>query len=263
MPLQAGLFPLFVPFFLGSRGNKELHFHLFKFPHAKNKLPGNNFVAKSFSGLCYSKRNLHSTRFLNIEKVDKYSLCRFRTEIQIHGRLGRSAELGAKHEVELFDIGPIARTRLWTSNFKFFDQSLYVGQIFCFEWFSKTLEDAVYFFLITNHPRIGRFELLRVKSLAKPLGGFVDFFLYFILDFGTIVFDQNIGTVAFFRILVINQRIVKRINMTRGFPSGRVHKNGCVDPYDIVVQLHHGFPPIITNVFFEGHPVLTIVINGA
>ena len=46
--------------------NEKLHFHLFKFPHTKNKLPCNNFISKSFTGLCYAKWDFHPAGFLHI-----------------------------------------------------------------------------------------------------------------------------------------------------------------------------------------------------
>jgi hypothetical protein len=78
MPFQSLLFPVFVPFFLCAGADKELHFHLLKLAHPENKLPGDNFITESFTNLCNAKRDFKPCRFLNIEKIYKNSLCRFR-----------------------------------------------------------------------------------------------------------------------------------------------------------------------------------------
>src|SRR4051812_10239079 len=59
VPVEPFLFPVFVPFFLCAGTYKELHFHLLKFAHAKNKLPGHNFIPECFTNLCNTKRDLH------------------------------------------------------------------------------------------------------------------------------------------------------------------------------------------------------------
>src|SRR5947207_1893482 len=57
VPAHAFFFPAFVPLFLRSRANEELHFHLLEFTGAENKLTGNDFVSESFTDLCNAKRN--------------------------------------------------------------------------------------------------------------------------------------------------------------------------------------------------------------
>ena len=77
VPAKSFFFPIIIPLYFFSRLNKELHFHLFKFTHSENELPGNYFIPKCFSGLRNSKRNFHSTGFLNIQKINKNTLGSF------------------------------------------------------------------------------------------------------------------------------------------------------------------------------------------
>src|SRR5690606_6597147 len=77
VPFHSFFLPVFIPFFLRTRLNKELHFHLLKFTHAKDKLTSNNFISECFSSLCNSERYFHSTCFLHIQEVHKNSLSSF------------------------------------------------------------------------------------------------------------------------------------------------------------------------------------------
>src|SRR4249920_1926888 len=79
MPFHSYLLPGFIPFFLCTGANEILHFHLFKFSHAENKLPGYDLISKGLSYLCNTKRNFQAPRFLYIQKVYKNSLGCFRS----------------------------------------------------------------------------------------------------------------------------------------------------------------------------------------
>src|SRR5690606_37844568 len=92
MPFQPVFLPGFVPFLLLTRANKKLHFHLFEFPLAENKLARYDLVPESLSGLCYTERNFHPSGLLDIEKVDKNSLCGLRTKVQVHGTVCRGTQ---------------------------------------------------------------------------------------------------------------------------------------------------------------------------
>src|ERR1035437_1196748 len=83
MPVHAGSSPFLKPFRIRTRTNKELHFHLFKFTHTENKLTGNNLVTESFTDLGNPEWNLHTASFLYIQVIDKNTLCRFRTKINL------------------------------------------------------------------------------------------------------------------------------------------------------------------------------------
>ena len=108
VPFESFFLPLLIPFFLCSRWDEELHFHLFEFAHAEDELTGYDFIAKGFSNLCNTKGKFHPSRFLDIEEVDKNSLCGFGPQIKIHGSIGRGTEFGAKHKVELLYVSPVS-----------------------------------------------------------------------------------------------------------------------------------------------------------
>ncbi len=42
-----------------------------------------------------------------------------------------------------------------------------------------------------------------------------------------------------------------------------MHKNSSVYAHDVLVELHHGLPPVFPDVFFEFRPVLSVVVYGA
>src|SRR5690349_550576 len=71
MPLHSFFFPEFIPLHFFAWLDEELHFHLFKFTHAEYKLARNDFISECFSNLGDTKRNFHSSRFLNVQEVDK------------------------------------------------------------------------------------------------------------------------------------------------------------------------------------------------
>ena len=118
------------------------------------------------------------------------------------------------------------------------------------------------FFAVLQHARIGALKLRCVKGIAKALGRLFNFFLGFLLYLGTIVFYQHICTEAFFRIFIVYQRVIEGIYVAGGFPDGRVHQDGGVYPYDILVELHHRLPPILFDVVLQLGAVLSIVIHG-
>jgi len=41
-----------------------------------------------------------------------------------------------------------------------------------------------------------------------------------------------------------------------------MHKDGRIDPDNILVLLHHGFPPIAPDIVFKFNTVLPVVIHG-
>ena len=89
VPFQAELFPEFKPLHFLTRANKELHFHLFEFAHAENKLTGYYLISKCFSDLGNTEWNFHAAGFLHIQVVYKNSLSRFRSQINFHGSISR------------------------------------------------------------------------------------------------------------------------------------------------------------------------------
>src|SRR5690606_34423590 len=107
VPFHSSFFPEFIPLHLFTWLNKELHFHLLELTHSENKLTRYNLIAKCFSNLCYSKRNFHSSRFLYVKKVYKYSLCCFRTQINLACIFSQRPDFSREHQIELTYIGPV------------------------------------------------------------------------------------------------------------------------------------------------------------
>src|SRR5690554_6695414 len=107
MPGHSFFLPRFVPLEFASRFYEILHFHLFKFAHTEYKLTCNDFISKCFSGLSNSKRNFHSTGFLDIKEVYKNPLSRFGTKINDTRVTGHGAQFSFKHKVELAYIRPV------------------------------------------------------------------------------------------------------------------------------------------------------------
>ena len=65
----------------GSGANKKLHFHLFKFAHAENKLTCYDLVSESLTGLRNTKWNFHTRCLLHVQKIYKNALRSFGTQI--------------------------------------------------------------------------------------------------------------------------------------------------------------------------------------
>src|SRR3954462_5264525 len=107
MPVKSRFFPVFKPFFLCAGTNKELHFHLFKFTHTKNKLTSNNFISECFTNLRNSKWNFHTCCFLHIQKVYKNSLRCFRTQINFVCLFSNRTKLRGEHQIELTNVCPV------------------------------------------------------------------------------------------------------------------------------------------------------------
>src|SRR5512136_1677163 len=84
VPFHPCLFPLPEPFELSARLHKKLHFHLFKFPHAEDKLSGNDLIPEGFSYLGNAKGKLHSARLLHVQEIHKNSLSSLGTQINFH-----------------------------------------------------------------------------------------------------------------------------------------------------------------------------------
>ena len=80
--------------------------------------------------------------------------------------------------------------------------------------------------LVFQHTSIRAAELSFVKGISKTFSGFGHFLVYLVIILGKLVFYQNISTIAFLGITVINQRVIERIHMSTGFPDSRMHKDG-------------------------------------
>ena len=120
----------------------------------------------------------------------------------------------------------------------------------------------VAFGLVFDHAFVGGTELNFVKTVAETFGGFGHFLVDFIVVFGQLVFNENIGTVAFFGIFVVDQRVVECVHVTGCFPDGRMHENSGIEPHHVVIEQYHGVPPVFLDVVFEFHTHLSIVIDS-
>ncbi|MPM82618.1 hypothetical protein SDC9_129680 [bioreactor metagenome] len=99
-----------------------------------------------------------------------------------------------------------------------------------------------------KHAAVGRAELLLVKRFAELLSSFGYLFVDFIIVFGKLVFNQYIGTITFLGVFVVNQRIVKCINVARSFPDSWVHKDSRINAHNVFMQQDHTVPPVLLDI---------------
>ena len=261
MPGQALGFPGGVPFQVGAGGHEVLHLHLLKFPHPKDELPGNDFVAKGFAGLGNPKGDFHATALLDIEEVHKNALGGFGPQVQGSAFAGYGAHFGGEHQVKLPNIGPVAGSADGADDFQVQNQLLQGLEIGVFEGLAQSLLGIVDLGLDAGHVGVGFFELNFVKAFTPFGAAFVNLLLDFGFLLGDGFFDQNIGAVAFFGIFVINQRVVEGVHVAGGFPNGGVHKNRGVQADNVIVELDHGPPPVFAQSVLEDDPVLSIIVD--
>ena len=107
VPFQAGLLPFLEPFKLIAWTHEELHFHLLELTHTEDELTRNDFVTESLANLCDTKRNAHTSCFLNVKEVHEDALSRFRTQIDAHRTVGSASHLCREHQVELTHLSPV------------------------------------------------------------------------------------------------------------------------------------------------------------
>ncbi len=210
----------------------------------------------------YAERQLHTARFIDIEEVHKNALSGLRTEINGVGALGHGAEFCGKHQVELAHVGPVAGAGDGAHNAQFLDEGLESGQVVGIHQGSETLRDVVNLLLILQHTAVGLAEHLLVE-VFETLAGLLNLLVDFLLDFGDMVLDEHIGAVALLGVLVVNQRVIESVHVAGSLPNGRVHKDAAVQTDDVLVVLHHRFPPILLDVVFQFNAILAVVINGA
>ncbi len=113
-----------------------------------------------------------------------------------------------------------------------------------------------------GHTGIGLAKHGLVKRLAETLGGFLYLLVDFLVIFGELVLDEDIGAVTLLGVAVVNQGVVESVDMARCFPDCRVHENRGVDADDILMEEGHGLPPVAFDVVFELYAVLAVVVNG-
>jgi len=122
---------------------------------------------------------------------------------------------------------------------------------------------GIAFLLVLQHAGIGRAELSLVEGIAVFLGCLGHFFVDFVIILGYLVLDEHIGAVAFLRVAVVDEGVVKRIHVSTCLPDSGVHEDGGIDADDVLVQQHHALPPVLFDVVLQFHAVLTVVVHRA
>ena len=116
---------------------------------------------------------------------------------------------------------------------------------------------------VAGHTRIG-FPVHRfVKVITEALAGFGDLFIDLALNFLHMLLDEDVGPETALAVFIVDQWIVEGIHVAGSLPGLGMHENGRVKPDDIVVHLHHAFPPIILEVIFELNTIGAVIIYGA
>ena len=263
MPFHTRFFPLVEPIELGAGRNEELHFHLLELAHAEDKLARHNFVSECLSYLRDAKRHFHAARFLHVQVVNKDALCRFGAQINLAGGIRQRTHFGREHQVELANVGPILCSADGVYNLLVQDNLFQLFQVRALHGLCIAFVQCVALGLVFQNARIGLAEHGLVEAVAELLGGLSHLFVYLFLVFGNLVFYQHVGTIAFFRVAVVDKWVVESVHVSACFPDGWVHKDGRVDAHDVLVQQHHAFPPILLNVVFQFNAVLSVVVNGS
>ena len=73
--------PILEPLQIRIRLAEKFQLHLFKFTDAENKIAGRDFIAEALADLTDAERHLFARGALNVHKVDKDPLRRFRAQI--------------------------------------------------------------------------------------------------------------------------------------------------------------------------------------
>ena len=261
MPFQTGSLPLLEPFHLFARTNEELHFHLFELAHTENELTGNDLVTESLTDLGDTERYFHAAGLLYVQEVDENTLCRFRAQIYFHGTIGSRSHLRREHQVKLADIGPVAGSGDRADDFAIQDQLAQVFEIRIVHVFRVAFVDLVPLSLVFKHTSVRRTELSFVKSFAELLCSLGHFLIHLLLYLCQVIFDQNIGTISFLGIFVIDQGIIEGIDMAGCFPDSRMHKDSRVDTDYIFVQQRHTVPPVFLYVIFQFYAILSVIVH--
>jgi len=102
---QPALFPLFQPFVVRARLDKELHFHLLEFHGAEYEVLGGDFVAECFPNLGNPERHFLACGIHDKLVIHVYALRCLRT--QENGGCGvfRRSQVSLEHQVEHAGFG--------------------------------------------------------------------------------------------------------------------------------------------------------------
>ncbi len=261
VPFHTELLPFLKPFLLCARLNEELHLHLLELPHTEDELAGNDLVAECLTDLCDSERYFHTTGFLYVKVIHEDTLCGFRTEVNLVCCIRSRAHLGREHQVKLAYVGPVLCSTDRVNNLFIDDNLLQSLKIWSLHSLGVTLVEGVALFLVLDDTRIRLAELCLVEAVAEALACLGNLLVNLFLVFCNLVFDKNIGAVAFLRVAVVDERVVESVNVAACLPDSRVHKDGGVDAHDILVEQYHALPPIFLDVVFQFYTILSVVVD--
>ena len=262
VPGQTMLLPVVEPLHLRAGLAEELHLHLLKLAHAEDELSGHDLVAEGLADLGNAEGQLHASRLLYVEVVDEDALCGLRTQIDRIVGVGSGTKLSGEHEVELAYVGPVLRSADRADDALVEDDLLQFLQVGALHGLRVALVEVVALLLVVEDAGIGGTEFLLVEALAKSLGSLLYLLVNLLLILADLVLDEVVGTVALLRVAVVDQGVVECVDMAAGLPHRGVHEDGGVDTDDVGMEEHHGLPPVLLDIIFQLHAVLTVVVNG-
>ena len=239
-----------------------MHLHLLEFAHAEDELAGDDLVPEGLADLRDAKRQLHAAGLLDVEEVDENALRRFGAEVDDAGVATDRTELRLEHQVELAHIRPVGRSGLRILDAEVEDELLHRVEVVGLHGGLEPGIDVVDLPLAADAVAVGREELLLVESVAKALLRLGHILGNLGFDLADVVLDQDVRAVALLAVLVVDQRVVERIDVSRGLPRGRVHENVGVEAHDVLVHPHHRGPPVGLDVVLQLHPELPVVIGS-
>ena len=213
--------------------------------------------------LSYTERNLHAAGLLHVEIVDEDALCRLGTQINLHRSVGRCAHLSREHQVKLSHVGPVLCAADRIDNLLVDYYLLQCLEVRTLHSLGIAGVQSVALLLGLLYALACGQILLLVKRVAEALASLSHFFLYLLVIFRYLVLDEHVSAIAFLRVAVVDKWVVKRIDMSACLPYSRMHKDGGVDTHDILVQQHHTLPPVLLDVVFQFHTILSVVMYGS
>ena len=214
MPFQTFFLPFLEPFDLGARAYEELHLHLFELSHSEDELTGDDFVAECLSCLCDAERNLHAACLLHVEVVDEDTLSCLRTQIDSVGAFCQRAYLCGEHQVKLTHVSPVACSADWAHDAEVFDEFLDVGEVVFLHRAIKTVADFLDFLLPLKDAWICGDKLFLVEGITEAFGSFFNFLVDFFLNLRHVILDEDVGTITFLAVFVVDHRVVESVNVT-------------------------------------------------
>ena len=263
VPLHAVLLPVGVPLHLGAGLHEELHLHLLELAHAEHELPRHDLVAEGLAGLRDAEGDLHPRALLHVEEVHEDALCRFGAEVDRAALTAHAAQLGGEHQVELPHLGPVGGTAHRALDLLVDDQLAHGLQVVGVEGLLHAPFHRVDAVLAALHVGVGGAELRLIEGLAELAARLVDLLGDLLLVLADVLLQQHVRPVALLAVLVVDQRIVEGVHVAAGLPHGGVHEDGRVDAHDVLVELHHGLPPVAADVGLQLGAVRAVVVRGA